>query len=62
MEWTTRYFLHRARQWEERLKQPDPLPGPQAYAARQAAQWHHLASDAERHFVEINPDYVKLIM
>ena len=34
MEWTTRYFLHRARQWQDKFQITDIDAGPKAYAAR----------------------------
>jgi hypothetical protein len=62
MEWTTRYFLYRAKEWEKRFDLPDMELGPKAYAARQAAQWLHMASDAERMFRTVNREYHTVIM
>jgi hypothetical protein len=62
MEWTTRYFLHQADIWQSRFLKSDVAAGPKAYAARQAAQWTWLASDAERIFGGVNSDYKKLVM
>ena len=60
MEWTTRYFLHKAGMWQEQLGD-QTLPGPKAYAARQSAQWGNLASDAERAFRNVNREYKKVM-
>lgn len=61
MEWTTRYFLHRAETWQTQLGEKDLHAGPIAYAARQAAQWGDMALDAERAFRVINRDYKKVM-
>jgi hypothetical protein len=61
MEWTTRYFQHRARVWQDRFDDPLAQPGPKAYAARQRAQWQQLAVDADRLFRPVNSDYVPLV-
>jgi len=57
MEWTTRYFLHRAETWQSQLVENNLLAGPRAYAARQAAQWGDMALDAERAFRVVNRNY-----
>ena len=61
MEWTTRYFLHRARQWTSRAEEFSE-PGPKAYASRQSSQWRQLACDAEKMFRVVNSEYVKLLV
>jgi hypothetical protein len=61
MEWTTRFFLKRAADWRERAGLPTPLPGPRAYAARQASQWSQMASEAERVFAAVYPGYIRLV-
>ena len=61
MEWTTRYFVHRARVWIDRIT-PSQKPGPNAYAARQRAQWMQLADDADRLFRVVNIDYTSLVV
>jgi hypothetical protein len=57
MEWTTRYFLYRAGKWQVQC----PEAGPSAYAARQAAQWGGLASEADRAFGVVNREYIKVM-
>jgi hypothetical protein len=57
MGWTTRSFLHKAQEWQDRFVEPNVDPGPKAYAARQSAQWKHMATDADRLFRSENPDY-----
>jgi hypothetical protein len=61
MEWTTRYFLHRAEKWQAQLGDENLQAGPKAYAARQAAQWGDLASDAEQAFRVVNREYTKVM-
>jgi hypothetical protein len=61
MEWTTRYFLHRAGNWKAMLVQEDLPVGPKAYAARQAAQWEDLAFDAEQAFRIVNRKYIHVM-
>lgn len=61
MEWTTRYFLHRARKWLAQYADETLEPGPRAYAARQAAQWNDLASDSEQAFRVVNREYTKVM-
>ena len=61
MQWTTRYFLYRARKWQVQLEDNDLQAGPRAYAARQAAQWGGLVSDAERAYRVVNREY-KIVM
>lgn len=61
MEWTTRYFGHRADQWKQRFHHPEVGPGPKAYAARMVAQWSHMAFDANRVFKGINREYQMVI-
>jgi len=58
MEWTTRYFMHKAAKWQadETLE-----AGPRAYAARQTAQWGDLALDAERAFGVVNREYKRVM-
>ena len=53
MQWTTRSFLYRAREWSEMYEAPNTEPGPKAYAARQSSQWRYLASEADRLFRSI---------
>jgi hypothetical protein len=61
MEWTTRYFLYRAGKWQALFEIKDQQSGPKAYAARQAAQWGELASDADRAFRVVNREYKKVM-
>jgi hypothetical protein len=60
MQWTIRYFLHQAQEWE-RLKATSPnsgnlTPGPAAYAARKAAMWQWLALTGKKRFSQVNRD------
>jgi hypothetical protein len=61
MEWTTRSFVHKAREWQDRFEQPDVDPGPKAYAARQSSQWRRIAYDADRLFRSANVNYKSTI-
>ena len=61
MEWTTRYFLHRARLWISR-QETGNRPGPNAYAARQSAQWKQLTINADHLFQAVNTEYVTLVV
>jgi hypothetical protein len=61
MEWTTRSFLHKAQEWQDRFEELDIDPGPKAYAARQSSQWTWMASDADRLFRSTNSEYISLI-
>ena len=62
MEWTIRSFLNRVAQWEERGRRFAQPAGSKAYAARQAAQWMQLATDAERLFLSVNVDHIRIVM
>ena len=57
MDWTTRSFLHKAQEWQNRFEEPNIDPGPKAYAARQSSQWRRIACDADRLFRSANADY-----
>jgi hypothetical protein len=61
MEWTTRFFLHRAHNWQTFLKETSLDPGPRAYVAQQAAQWFTMAADAEQLFVQVNWEYIRIM-
>lgn len=61
MEWTTRSFLHKAQEWQDRFGEPNVDPGPKAYAARQSSQWRRMAFDADRLFRSTNANYKSLI-
>ncbi|KAF8799621.1 hypothetical protein BYT27DRAFT_7227787 [Phlegmacium glaucopus] len=50
MEWSVRYFLYRAKVWEERCNVAALSPGAIAYAARQNARWQQVAVAAESLF------------
>jgi hypothetical protein len=62
MEWTTRYFLHHYKKWQDRATVPHPHMGPKAYAARQSAQWRQMACEVERVFSAVNTGYINLVM
>jgi hypothetical protein len=61
MTWTTRSFLHKAQEWQDKFEEPNVDPGPKAYAARQSSQWRGIACDADRLFRSENADYISLI-
>jgi hypothetical protein len=61
MDWTTRSFLHKAQEWQDRFGEPNVDPGPKAYAARQSSQWRQMASDADHLFRSANADYISPI-
>ena len=60
MQWTIRYFLERAKRWENLESAPKERTksstGPAAYAARKAAMWRWLAFKAKQRFVEVYPN------
>lgn len=56
MEWTVRYFTYKSHLWSNAVC-PDSVPGPAAYAKRQASMWYHLALFADRSFNNTNVDY-----
>jgi hypothetical protein len=58
MVWTVRYFAHNKGVWEKRRNATPP--GPASYAARKAAMWCTLASDADQAFSQVNRSYRKL--
>ena len=62
MQWATRYFLHKAGQWQDRFLIPDADAGPKAYAARQSSQWKYLASEVDAMFRSANSEYTSLVM
>ena len=61
MQWSTRYFLHKARQWQDRFHIPDTDAGPKAYAAQQSSQWKYLALGADAMFRLANSEYTSLV-
>ena len=60
MQWTVRYFLHQAQQWDDRCDAENEIrslaPGPAAYAARKAAMWRWVALKAKKCFLKVNPN------
>lgn len=52
MQWTVRYFQHRAGKWQEWGTQAEDAnkPGPAAYAARKIAMWTNMAQHADIQF------------
>ncbi|KAF8808483.1 hypothetical protein BYT27DRAFT_7096830, partial [Phlegmacium glaucopus] len=50
MEWSVRYFLYRAKVWEEHCNVVALSPGAIAYAAHQVARWRQVAAAAESLF------------
>jgi hypothetical protein len=56
MEWTVRYFAYNKKVWEER-RNIAQRAGPASYAARKAAMWHDVATDADRVFSVLNGSY-----
>ena len=61
MDWTTRSFLYKAGEWQDRFEEPNVDPGPKAYAARQSSQWRRIACDADQLFKSANADYTSPI-
>lgn len=58
MEWTVRYFLRKAKDWEDvPIQYPNVPAGAAAYAARQSAQWQDLAARADILFAINNSNY-----
>lgn len=58
MQWTVRYFLHKAAYWQDvPTKYRNASAGAVAYAARQSAQWKQLADGAHMLFTINNPAY-----
>jgi hypothetical protein len=60
MQWTTRSFLHKAKEWQNRFDEPDIDPGPKAYAAWQSSHWRRIDSDADQQFRSANLEYTSL--
>ena len=56
MVWTVSYFAHNQKVWEERMRNAQ-RPGPASYAARKAAMWCALATDADGTFSQVNRSY-----
>jgi hypothetical protein len=61
MEWTVRYFAYNKKVWEERGEIAE-RPGPAAYAARKAAMWCDIATDADRAFSVLNMSYSRQVI
>jgi hypothetical protein len=63
MEWTVRYFLHQAREWEDRGTDAihRNLPGAAAYGSRKVAMWQEMSQMAQSRFIAINPNHPRLI-
>ena len=60
MQWTTKSFLHKAQQWEDRFEEPNVNPGPKAYAAWQSSQWRSIVLEADWLFWSANLEYTKI--
>jgi hypothetical protein len=60
MGWTVRYFAHNREVWEERRKNAKHA-GPASYAARKAAMWGDIATDADNAFSVVNRSYTPLL-
>ena len=60
MQWSIRYFLHKAQQWDNLCdtgnESSSLAPGPAAYAARKAAMWRWVALKAKKCFLQANPN------
>jgi hypothetical protein len=61
MQWTTRGFLQRAKQWQDRYHVLNTESGPKAYAARQSSQWRYMALEADQVFQSANSAYKSLV-
>lgn len=55
MDWTVRFFKHKAGQWTDRRSKAvaDGLPGHACYAARQEAMWNKFAVQAQEQFDKV---------
>lgn len=60
MQWTVRYFLNEAKNWNKISLNSNLSPGAIAYAARQTATWLSRAAEANNAFKLANPDHVIL--
>ena len=60
MGWTTKSFLHKSGEWQDRFEEPNADPGPKAYAAQQSAQWRCMALDADQLFRSVNSSVSRL--
>ena len=60
MQWTTKSFLHKAQQWEDRFEEPNVDPGPKAYAVWQLSQWRSIVLEADWLFQLANSEYTKI--
>jgi hypothetical protein len=63
MEWTVRYFLYQAGQWEARGTDATlrNLPGAAAYASRKVAMWQEMSQMAQTRFIDNNPNHPRLV-
>ena len=58
MQWTVRYYLHKAGFWESMLAlNIASMPGQLAYARRKRREWQTLAHEADRRFSGACTDY-----
>jgi hypothetical protein len=60
MQWTIKYFLHQAGQWQDRFHIAENA-GPKAYAARQSSQWRYWALEADGMFRSANSEYISMV-
>ena len=69
MEWVVRYYLHRAKVWNDRYQNrsvsagasPVAAAGATVYAARKHACWQNIAAAANRRFKLTNPNHASHI-
>jgi hypothetical protein len=57
MEWATRFFYFKSRQWAGWIENVDgPSTGQRAYADKQMAMWQNMGEEAYRQFSQACPD------
>src|ERR1700691_6586678 len=68
MESAVRFFQHQEQFWQEKQEviEPTSQPGRTAWAARQSAMWHSMATHADSTFDDLlkshpPPDFAKII-
>ncbi|PPQ86478.1 hypothetical protein CVT26_011993 [Gymnopilus dilepis] len=57
MQWTVRFYMYKARTWEDSMSVGGVTPGAKAYALRQIDMWRKLAVGADALFSDLTSQY-----